>query len=218
MALHFPRIGAKSSLRAVKASAWHASVLAILCALFVRPTVIGADVGPYHPGELLVATDEMKDPRFVESVIYLVKHDADGALGLVINRPLAQGPIDDLLKGMGAGAKGSKLAITLHYGGPVSSRQVFLLHSDEVTLDNSVRVSGGIAMTADIRMIEAIAEGKGPRQFLLTLGYTGWAPGQLEMELQAKSWFTVAADKALIFSTDADKKWRQASDKRQIPL
>jgi len=211
-------IGAKSTVRALRVMTWLVFGVAILCALSVRPTVIGADVGPYHPGELLVATDEMKDPRFVESVIYLVKHDADGALGLVINRPLAQGPIDDLLKGMGAGAKGSKLAITLHYGGPVSSRQVFLLHSDEVTLDSSVRVNGGIAMTADIRMIEAIAEGKGPRQFLLTLGYTGWAPGQLEMEIQANSWFTVPADKALIFGADADKKWHQANDKRQIPL
>jgi putative transcriptional regulator len=211
-------IGAKSTVRALRVMTWLVFGVAILCALSVRPTVIGADVGPYHPGELLVATDEMKDPRFVESVIYLVKHDADGALGLVINRPLAQGPIDDLLKGMGVDAKGSKLAITLHYGGPVSSRQVFLLHSDEVALDSSVRVSGGIAMTADIRMIEAIAEGKGPRQFLFTLGYTGWAPGQLELELQAKSWFTAAADKALIFGTDAEKKWHQANDKRQIPL
>ena len=211
-------IGAKSTVRALRVMTWVIFGVAMLCALSVRPTVIGADVGPYHPGELLVATDEMKDPRFVESVIYLVKHDADGALGLVINRPLAQGPIDDLLKGMGADAKGSKLAITLHYGGPVSSRQVFLLHSDEVALDSSVRVSGGIAMTADIRMIEAIAEGKGPRQFLFTLGYTGWAPGQLELELQAKSWFTAAADKALIFGTDAEKKWHQANDKRQIPL
>ncbi|MGE5215537.1 MAG: YqgE/AlgH family protein [Chloroflexota bacterium] len=211
-------IGSKFTPRAVSALALLASVVVILGALSARPPVIGANAGPYHAGELLVATDEMKDPRFVESVIYLVKHDADGALGLVINRPLAQGPIDDLLKGIGAEAKGSKLEVTLHYGGPVSSRQVFMLHSDEMTLDSSVRVSGGIAMTADIRMINAIAEGKGPRQYLFMLGYTGWAPGQLEMELKANSWFTVAADKALIFGADADKKWRQATDKRQIPL
>ncbi len=196
---------------------WLGFVMAILCAISLRPPAIGASIEPYHTGELLVATDEMKDPRFAESVIYIVKHDADGALGLVINRPLAKGPVDDLLKGMGAKPQGSKLEITLHYGGPVNSHQGFLLHSDDVTLDSSMRVNGGIAMTADVRMITAIATGKGPRQFLFMLGYAGWAPGQLEIELKAKSWFTVAADKALIFGTDADKKWQQATDKRQIP-
>ncbi len=160
----------------------------------------------------------MKDPRFVESVIFLVKHDAEGTLGLVINRPLAKGPIDDLLKGMGASPQGSKLEITVHYGGPVSSRQGFLLHTDDVTLDSSVRVKGGIAVTADVEMIAAIAAGKGPQRYLFALGYAGWAPGQLEAEIEKKSWFTVAADKALIFGADAEKKWHQASDKRQIPL
>jgi putative transcriptional regulator len=193
------------------------SVVALLCTASARAPATGATVGPFHAGELLVATDEMKDPRFVESVIYLVKHDAEGALGLVINRPLAQGPIDDLLKGMGVDPQGSNLEVTLHYGGPVSGRRGFVLHSDDVTLDSSIRVKDGIAMTADTRIVAAIAEGKGPQEFLFMLGYTAWAPGQLETELTAKSWFTVAADKAFVFGADAGKKWRQATDKRQIP-
>lgn len=192
--------------------------LAILCGLLVQPSEIGARPGPYHAGELLVATDEMKDPRFTQSIIYLVKHDADGALGLVINRPIAKGPIDDLLKGMGAQPKGSQLEIILHYGGPVSSHQGFLLHSDDVKLDSTMQIHEGIAVTADVHIIEAIAAGRGPRQFLFMLGYAGWAPGQLEAEIRAKSWFTIAADKSLIFDADAEKKWHLAVDRRQIPL
>ena len=173
--------------------------------------------GPSIAGQLLIATDEMKDPRFAEAVIYLVKQDSEGTLGLIINRPIAQGAIDDLLKGFGAEPKGSHREIVIHYGGPVSSRQGFLLHSDDVALENSIRAKDGIVMTSDTKIIEAIAMGKGPRQFIFTLGYAGWAPGQLQAELKANSWFVIAADKALIFGEDAENKWRRAMDKRQIP-
>jgi putative transcriptional regulator len=81
-----------------------------------------------------------------------------------------------------------------------------------------MKVANGIAMTADVKMIEAMARGKGPKQSLVMLGYTGWAPGQLEMELRANSWFVTPGDKSLIFGKDAEKKWQQAMDKRQIPL
>ena len=110
-------------------------------------------------GQLLVATPEMKDPRFAEAVIYMVKHDADGAFGLVINRPLAKGSFDDLLKGFGLETEGVKGEVVIHYGGPVSSRQGFVLHSDDVLLESSVRVANGIAMTADVKMIESMARG-----------------------------------------------------------
>ena len=169
-------------------------------------------------GQLLVATPEMKDPRFAEAVIYMVKHDADGAFGLVINRPLAKGSFEDLLKGFGLETEGAKGEVVIHYGGPVSSRQGFVLHGDDVLLESSVRLTNGIAMTADVKMIESIARGQGPKQSLLILGYSGWAPGQLEMELRANSWFVAAGDKSLIFGKDAEKKWQQAIDKRQIPL
>ena len=169
-------------------------------------------------GHLLVATEEMKDPRFMQAVIYMVKHDNEGTVGLIINRPVAQGPIDDLLKGFGAEAKGSKREIVIHYGGPVSSRQGFLLHSDDVTLENSITARDGVVMTSDMRMIEAIATGKGPRQFIFMLGYAGWAPGQLQAEIKANSWFVIAADKSFIFDDYAENKWRRAMDKRQIPL
>ena len=160
----------------------------------------------------------MRDPRFLETIIYIVKNDSQGTLGLVINRPLATGPIDDLLKGFGAAPMSSKREVIVHYGGPVSRLQGFVLHSDDFLVESSVRVRDGLAMTADVKIIEAIASGTGPGQFLIMLGYAGWAPGQLEEEIKADAWFVLPADKTLIFGNDADKKWRQAMDRRQTPL
>ena len=160
----------------------------------------------------------MGDPRFSETVIYVVKHNVEGAFGLVINRPVAKGPIRDLLQGFGVENKNVKGEVVIHYGGPVGQNQGFVLHSDEVLLEDSTKVKDGIAMTSDSKLIEAIGLGKGPRQYLIMLGYAGWAPGQLEAEIDANAWFVVTGDKALIFGDDAEKKWRRAVDKRQIPL
>jgi putative transcriptional regulator len=194
------------------------SVVGLACLLALSSAPITIGIEPDFAGQLLVATEEMADPRFAETVIYIVKHDAAGTLGLVINRPLAKGPIDDLLKGFGDDAKGSKLEVSIHYGGPVSTLQGFVLHSDDVILESSTKVKDGIAMTSDIKMIEAIAAGKGPKQALIMLGYAGWAPGQLEGEIKNDAWFVIPADKSLIFGKDAEKKWRQAMDRRQTPL
>ena len=205
--------------RVVKIFFWFGALILFIGFQSVRSLLIAAE-REQQPmaGKLLVASEAMKDPRFFESVIYLVKHDADGTLGLIINRPLAQGPIDDLLKGFGAEATGSPSEITVHYGGPVSSRQGFLLHSDDKTVEGALKSPNGIAMTSDIKMIQAIANGTGPQQFLFALGYAGWAPGQLEDELKANSWFLVSADKSLIFGKNAGEKWRRALDKRRIRL
>lgn len=177
-----------------------------------------AEQDRFITGQLLVATPEMKDPRFAEAVIYMVKHDANGAFGLIINRPMAKGPLEDLLKGFGAEMKGAKGEVVIHYGGPVNARQGFVLHSDDVVVESSTKLANGVAMTADVKLIEAMARGKGPKQSILMLGYAGWAPGQLDVELRANSWFVTPGDKSLIFGKDAEKKWRQAMDRRQIQL
>jgi putative transcriptional regulator len=148
----------------------------------------------------------------------MVKHNGEGALGLVINRPLAKGPIQDLLKGFHEDTQGAKGEVVIHYGGPVTPTAGFVLHTDDVLLDTSTKIKDGIAVTADARLISAIGRGKGPRQSLIIMGYAGWAPGQLEAELKAEAWFVVPADKKLLFGKDPEKKWRQALDKRQTPL
>jgi putative transcriptional regulator len=191
--------------------------LAMLLSAFTARSMAAEPLGNLT-GKLLVATPEMGDPRFSETVIYVVKHNVEGAFGIVINRPVAKGPIRDLLQGFGVENKNVKGEVVIHYGGPVGQNQGFVLHSDEVLLEDSTKVKDGIAMTSDSKLIEAIGLGKGPRQYLIMLGYAGWAPGQLEAEIDANAWFVVTGDKALIFGDDAEKKWRRAVDKRQIPL
>jgi putative transcriptional regulator len=196
-----------------------AAITALFFCLLTGRCASAADTGDRgFAGQLLVASEEMKDPRFLETVIYLVRHNAEGTLGLVINRPVAKGPIDDLLKGFGAPAKGSKREVIIHYGGPVGTRQGFVLHSDDVKLEDTLVVKDGIAMTSDVKMIETIAAGHGPKQALVMLGYAGWAPGQLAAEIKNQAWFLIPADKAIIFGKDADKKWILATERRQVPL
>ena len=194
------------------------SQLLVIAALAQAPQAVAAEQENSLTGRLLVALPNMKDPRFSESVIYIVKHDREGAFGLVINRVLTSAPIEEVLAGFGVDEKGGKGEIAIHYGGPVSPRQGFVLHSDDIVRENSTRLNNGMAITSDPTIIRDISLGKGPRQFLLIVGYAGWAPGQLEGELQAKAWFSIPADKEIIFSKQPEKKWQRAMDKRQVPL
>jgi putative transcriptional regulator len=194
------------------------SQLLVIAAFAQTPQAVAAEQENSLTGRLLVALPNMKDPRFSESVIYIVKHDREGAFGLVINRVLTSAPIEEVLAGFGVDEKGGEGEIAIHYGGPVSPRQGFVLHSDDIVRENSTRVNNGMAITSDPTIIRDISLGKGPRQFLLIVGYAGWAPGQLDGELQAKAWFSIAADKEIIFSKQPEKKWQRAMDKRQVPL
>ena len=193
-------------------------VLLLIVALVQPAHRLAAQQESNFAGQLLVAMPEMKDPRFVESVIYIVQHNREGTLGLVINRPLTRAPIEDVIKGSGIAGKDGTREITVHYGGPVNPRQGFVLHSNDFVLETSKEVKDGIAMTSDARIVGEISMGKGPRQFLLMIGYAGWAPGQLEEEIKAKSWFLIPADRELIFDTKIEQKWQRAVDKRQIRL
>ncbi|MGZ8436098.1 MAG: YqgE/AlgH family protein [Candidatus Binatia bacterium] len=197
---------------------WLAALLLVIDVANAGLSGLAVPANRFLAGQSLVASSEMKDPRFAESIIYLVKHDDTGALGLVVNKPVAKVPFDELLKGFGIDTKGAKGEIVVHYGGPVNRYQGFVLHSDDWVLDSSTKVKDGVAMTADAKMVQALADGKGPRQALLIMGYAGWAAGQLEMELKANSWFAIGADKSLVFGNEPEKKWRRAMDKRQIPL
>jgi putative transcriptional regulator len=190
----------------------------VIAALAQAPQAVAAEQENFLTGRLLVALPKMKDPRFFESVIYITKHDREGAFGLVINRVLTTAPIEEVLAGFGIDEKGGKGEIAIHYGGPVSPRQGFVLHSDDIVRETSTKVNNGMALTSDPTIIRDISLGKGPRQFLLIVGYAGWAPGQLEEELQHKAWFSIPADKEIIFSKQPEKKWQRATDKRQVPL
>jgi putative transcriptional regulator len=168
------------------------------------------------PGQLLIAMPAMADPRFERTVIYMCAHTTDGAMGLVLNRLLGSVTFPDLLEQLGI--KGAKLddEIRVHFGGPVESGRGFVLHSADFVIEGTLVVDGGIAMTASIDILKAIAEGKGPREKLLALGYAGWGPGQLEQEIQQNGWLHAPADVGLVFDGDLDTKWTRAMTKLGI--
>jgi putative transcriptional regulator len=169
-------------------------------------------------GQLLVATDELQDPRFVRTVIYMVHHDPGGAMGLVVNRPIGDTSVAELLEGLGIEGNGVKGGVRLHYGGPVEPRRGFVLHTTDYVSESTRVVAGGIAVTVGTEILRAIGTGTGPRLSLVTLGYAGWAPGQLEGEIAAGAWIVVPADEGLVFDQNHEKKWNRAMARRTIQL
>ena len=189
-------------------------LLCAIAAALAEPLV--AEEPEYFKGQLLVATPEMNDPHFSQTVIYMIEHSENGAMGLVINRPLAKGPITDLLKGLEAEDEEAKGEIIIHSGGPVEPRKAFVLHSDDYADKATTAVGGGLALTTDVEIVRAIGRGKGPRRSIFVLGYAGWAPGQLEDEIRAGGWFTIPADEKLILDGDFTTKWERAVARRKV--
>ena len=169
-------------------------------------------------GQLLVALPSLSDPRFTRTVIYMVKHDAAGATGLIINRPIGDVPIAVLLKQTGLPAAGATGSIKLHVGGPVEPTRISVLHSDDYKGPETTLLAGGIAVTSQPDILEAIAAGKGPRRAHFNVGFAGWGPGQLEAEIRDGSWVTVPSDSAILFDEAYETKWDRAMAKRRISL
>lgn len=170
-------------------------------------------------GQLLVATPELEDPRFTRTVIYMVRHDAGGgAMGLIVNRQLGDVPMAVLLKQSGLPGEGAKGSVRLHVGGPVEATRVFALHTDDYAGPDTVKVGNGVAITSDSSILKSITEGKGPRRARFTLGYAGWAQGQLDAEMKAGYWIVVPSDDTILFDDAYETKWDRAMAKRRINL
>ena len=195
--------------------------LALVALLILGATLPAADAPPKVgnlTGQLLVATDELRDPRFVRTVVFMVRHDAGGAMGLVVNRPLGEVPLAALLERLGMEGKAVGGEMRVHYGGPVEATRGFVLHTSEYVIEGTQVVDDGIALTAQPEIFRAIGSGAGPRRALFALGYAGWAPGQLEAEIAGGAWITVPADEALVFDENYEKKWNRAMARRRIDL
>jgi len=169
-------------------------------------------------GKLLVARPGMGDPRFSHTVVLLVRHDAGGTLGLVVNRPFEEVPIAGLLRRLGLEPRGARGSLRMHYGGPVAPGSVFVLHTAEWHGDGTEVVARGIALTRTPGVLRALGAGTGPRRALLVLSCSGWAPGQLEREIRAGAWVAVPADPALVFDVEPDAKWERALVRREFDL
>ena len=169
-------------------------------------------------GQLLVATEQLGDPRFARTVVYLARHDATGTQGLIVNRPLREVPIAELLRRLGVDETGVTGNIRLHYGGPVEPASGWLLHTGEYATAGTDRVAPDVALTPltpRSSVLGEIGRGGGPRRYLFLLGYAGWAPGQLEAEIDSGAWITVSADEALLFDDDYARKWERATARRR---
>ncbi len=165
-------------------------------------------------GQILIAMPGMQDPRFHRSLVYLCAHSADGAMGMIVNKRADDLKLKDLFGKLGIpiGSGPSGLATTpVHYGGPVEMGRGFVLHSSDYHSDDAtMQVDDATSMTATLDILHAMATDRGPDHAIIALGYAGWAPGQLEAELQANGWLACPADETLLFGADEDSKWDRA--------
>ena len=161
-------------------------------------------------GQLLIAMPAMDDPRFAQSVIYLCAHTEEGAMGLVLNRPLASPTFADLLRQLGVAPTPPARSITLCEGGPMDGARGFVLHTADWTGDGSLQVDDKVALTASLDVLKAIAAGEGPRAGLLALGYASWGAGQLDEEIFSNVWLSAPATLDLVFDDGFATKWRRA--------
>ncbi len=181
-----------------------------------RNPIVQQSPNSFLTGQLLIAMPAMADERFAQSVIYLCAHTPEGAMGLVLNRPVARPTFEELLKQLKVDPVPPAREIRMYAGGPVDSGRGFVLHTADWTGDGSLMVDDGVALTASLDVLKVIAEGSGPRECLLALGYAGWGPGQLDRELQENAWLPVPADEALVFGGDHGTQWRRALAKMKI--
>jgi putative transcriptional regulator len=167
----------------------------------------------YLTGQLLIAMPQMQDPRFVRSVIFMCAHSAEGAMGLVLNRLLPNVTFAELAEQLNLNVGTKNREIRVHFGGPVETGRGFVLHSADYKQDTTMLIGETVGLTATIDILKAMAEGKGPKNSLLALGYAGWGPGQLDGEIQSNGWLSVPADERLIFGQDLDARWEAAMAK-----
>ena len=168
------------------------------------------DSDPYISGQLLIAMPGMRDDRFFKTVIYMCAHTEEGAMGLVLNQMIDSLSFPELLEQLGIDEGNAGESVPIHFGGPVEAGRGFVLHSAEYQQDATLEVDDGVALTATVDILKAIARGYGPRQSLLALGYAGWGPGQLDDEIRANGWLQAPADHELIFGGDQETKWERS--------
>ena len=166
--------------------------------------------GPYLTGQLLIAMPGMRDERFFKSVIYMCAHTNEGAMGLVLNQRLESLTFTELMSQLDLDENHTPENVPVHFGGPVEAGRGFVLHTSDYRQDATLEVEDGVALTATVDILKAIAKGNGPQKSLLALGYAGWGPGQLDMEIRANGWLQVPSDSDLIFDSDVDTKWERA--------
>lgn len=164
-------------------------------------------------GRFLVAAPSMPDGRFQKTVVFICKHDDEGALGIIVNNKVEDLPLGQVYKQLGIEVPKIANIQPVLFGGPVETSRGLVLHSADYKRGETLLIEGGMALTASLEILKDMASGSGPKQAWLALGHSGWSPGQLDHELQDNAWLVVDADAALVFDTDLDAKWQHALDR-----
>jgi putative transcriptional regulator len=194
-------------------SRWILAAVAILmpaallhAALPTEPEVSGRTS---FAGRLLIASPDLRDP-FDHAVVMIAQHDRNGALGIVINRPIARRPIATVLGALGLDPDGISDSIVVFLGGPVSPNIAFALHSADYRQPHTMDIDGRIALTDAGEVLRDIGLGRGPKHGLIAFGYAGWAPHQLDDEIARGTWVSAPEEPALIFDTERAQVWSEA--------
>ena len=161
-------------------------------------------------GQFLISMPSLEDERFEKTVIYMCAHSKDGAMGIIINKKIDYDLYPDLLEQLGIDKPLINKKFYIRYGGPIESSRGFVLHSDEVVQKETLNIAKGIALTSTSEFFEDLSKGNGPKNSILALGYAGWGPGQIEVELASNSWMTLEADNSFIFDDTVSNKWNDA--------
>ncbi len=184
------------------------------------------DDANYLDGQMLIAMPGIGDPRFDRSVIYMCAHSAEGAMGIVVNKPQENINFSELLTRLNIIPEEERInlpedvsELIVHFGGPVEMGRGFVLHTaDYFAADSTLPIDETIGLTATLDVLRAIASGDGPRHALLALGYAGWGPGQLDKEIVSNGWLHCEADEDLIFGENLDRKYDLALAKIGISM
>ena len=163
-------------------------------------------------GQLLIAMPGMSDPNFSETVTFVCKHDSDGAIGIVVNRPseMSLGEVCAQLK-FDTRIEGEDAEQPIMNGGPVNPDRGFVLHQSEAEFDSTFDPDAEVKVTVSQDILRAIARGEGPKPALVALGYAGWASGQLESEIAANAWLSVPTSPSILFNTPIEQRWQAAA-------
>jgi len=162
--------------------------------------------------QYLLATPNIQDPLFASSLVYMCEHSEEGSMGVVVNHPADQS-LESIFQQLDIDCQDQAILDTpVFIGGPVKLQQGFVLHTSSADWDNSLQIGERYQLTSSRDILEAIAENRGPQQFLVLLGYSGWSAGQLEQELQDNSWLTAISSEQITFNEDIDRKWQMAFD------
>ncbi|MBO6825443.1 MAG: YqgE/AlgH family protein [Sneathiella sp.] len=169
--------------------------------------------GHYLEGSILIAMPSMSDPRFKKTIILLIAHNEEGAMGIVLNKNMEALSFRALLEQLEVAHEKDVGNTRVHFGGPVDTERGFVLHSTDKVHATSTVVGDGIAVTATLDMLQTMANGDGPESSFVALGYAGWGPGQLEQEIQQNGWLIVDAGPDLVFGEQLAGKWQSAIGK-----